>query len=162
MRFSVLIDYSQISVCDAKDIVFSQWDEEHVAQGFVWRENHVSFGIPDHDDLCLVETRLVTDFPKMEADVLRAIEVPFSAPHGVSIATIMTDYPVNDIPNGDYGLQFRLLGGEVIEKTSEFSENYAYLIQFLFCPGKGKNFEILRKSGEMTTDKVLTKKANLG
>lgn len=31
------------------------WSDEHVAQGFAWNDNVVSFGIPDHDGGCLVE-----------------------------------------------------------------------------------------------------------
>jgi len=162
MRFSVSIDYSQISVCDEKDSIFSQWNENHVAQGFVWRENHVSFGIPDHDGLCLVETCLVTDFLPIRDDVIRAIEVPLSAPYGIRIATITEDYPIEELASGDYGLQFRLIKSTSIEKSPEFGDDYAYLLQFLFRRGKSQYFKILRSSGEMTTDKVLTKEANLG
>jgi len=161
MRFSVLINYAQISVCDKKDSRFSQWREEHVAQGFVWRKKHVSFGVPDHDGLCLVETQLVTDFLPIKDDVIRAIEVPLSAPYGVTIATIMEDFPVDELASGDYGLQFRLIKSTSIEKTPEFEDDYAYILQFLFRRGKSENFKILKSSGEMTTDKVLTKEANL-
>jgi len=165
MLFSVSIDYTQISVCDGQDTTFSQWSDEHVAQGFVWRENHVSFGVPDHDGLCLVETQLVTAFPPLTEDVLRAIATPLSAPHGITIATIMQDYPIADLPGTDYEVQFRLIEGGAIEKSrlfdeAQLEENYAYLLQFLFRPGRSDHFEILRKSGEMTTDRVLTKEAN--
>jgi len=141
MFFPASIDYAQISVCDSNEIVFSIWNQEHVEQGFVWKENHISFGIPDHDGLSLVETQLVTDFPPVNDNVLRAIEAPLSAPHGVTIATIMEDYPINNIPPGEYDVQFRLIKSESAEPSPESGDGYTYHLQFLFRPGKNHHVD---------------------
>jgi len=140
MFFPVSINYAQISVCDSNEIVFSTWNQEHVEQGFVWKEHHISFGIPDHDGPSLVETQLVTDFPPVNDNVLRAIEAPLSAPHGVTIATIMEDYPINNIPPGEYDVQFRLITSDSMENPPGSDGNYTYLLQLLFRPGKGHHF----------------------
>jgi hypothetical protein len=153
MKNLVTITHSQISVFDGSEPDFNLWNDDHVAQGFSWREGHVSFGVPDHDGQCLVETRLVETFPSLDDEVLRAIRVPLLATHSVFIATTVDEYDL-DIPNGSYELEFHLRSGNM-----EGEDPYAFRIDFFFKRSTEKEFMILKKSGEMTSDKVLTTSA---
>jgi hypothetical protein len=154
MKNLVTITHSQISVFDGATPEFNLWDDYHVAQGFSWREGHVSFGVPDHDGQCVVETHFVEAFPELDKQVLRAICVPLSASENLFIATTVDEYQT-DIPNGNYEVEFHLRPGSV-EKDKD---PYAFRINFFFKQSAEREFVILKKSGEMTSDKVLTTSA---
>lgn len=158
MNFPIGIFYSQMNICDSESSIFSLWSKEHVAQGFAWRDGTVSFGIPDHDGMCFVETKLVKELKPLNENVIRAIRVPLTIKHRTFVATVIDRKDI-DIPAEEYSLEFRLLSGSLVAEKDEFGDPYAYLIQFFFLPGKSDVFEILRASDEMSTDKVLTKTA---
>ena len=151
MQALVTITHSQISVFDDGEPDFNFWTDDHVAQGFSWREGHVSFGVPDHDGGCIVETQLVDFIPPLDDEVLRAIRVPFSASGDVFIATIVDEYR-SDIPKGDYLIEFRLKPGNLKDDRHD----HTYRIDIFFQPDVSKEFSILRRSDEMTSDRVLT------
>jgi len=71
---------------------------------------------------------------------LRTIEVPLSAPHGVTIATIMEDYPINNTPPGEYDVQFRLATSDSMTNPPESDGDYTYLLQFMFRPREKSAF----------------------
>ena len=151
MQKLITITHSQINVFDILEPDFNLWDNNHVAQGFSWRGGHVSFGVPDHDGQCLVETHLVESFPPFEEKILRAIRVPISASANLFVASTVDEYQT-DIPKGDYEIEFRLSLGNLEHKTFP----HTFLIDFFFKNSTEKTFSILRKSDEMTSDKVLT------
>jgi len=72
--------------------------------------------------------------------VISAIAYAESAPHGVTITTIMEDYPINDIPPGEYDVQFRLTNSESAEKSLGSDGDYTYLLQFMFRPWEKSAF----------------------
>jgi hypothetical protein len=151
MQALVTITHSQISIFDADKPDFNLWNDDHVAQGFSWREGHVSFGVPDHDGQCLVETLLVDSFPTLDDSVLRAIRVPLSASAGLFVATTVDEYET-DIPEGDYVVEFRLRSGN----PNHERHPHTFRIDFMFKRNAEREFSIIRRSGEMTSDKVLT------
>lgn len=154
MEFLVTISHSQINVFDLSTPDFNDWNDEHVAQGFSWRPNHVSFGVPDHDGKCLVDISVVDHVPELSPSVLRAIRVPFDASDQVLVATVFDENELN-VPRGNYSLYFWLSEGN----PNRPIDPYAYKLNFFFVGGYSEDFEILRRSGEMSTDKILTTEA---
>ena len=99
--------YSQIAVFNAGlENPFNDWSDAHVAQGFSWREDAVSFRT--------LADGVVTHVEQKEDSVLntspaarRIISVPFRCTSGsVEIATIGAGFEVHVAP-GDYQLVFQ-------------------------------------------------------
>lgn len=149
------ITHGFINVVDQANPVFNLWFDDHVAQGFAWQEGSVSFGVPDFDGWPLVRVREVTEFPPLTSDVRRAIRVPFHSKSNIVIASVVDEMPT-PIGAGDYSIEFRILN---TPPPTDPIENYSYIIDLLIKKGKSTEFLILRKSDEVTSDKVITKSA---
>lgn len=154
MQLFMTITQSQISVYDTTVPEFNLWTDQHVAQGFSWRFGHVSFGMPDHDGESLIEAQIAETRPELESDIIRAIEVPFTVFRRGEVATIF-DEAILDIPPGPYALQFRVRPGDLEDRDRP----YIYKIDLIFIPGESERFAILKRSGEIVADDVLTTNA---
>jgi len=155
VEFEVMITHSQIAVCCEANPILNDWTDEHAAQGFSWREGCVVFGMLDHDGISIVD---VSDTrPQLvSAEAERAIVVPFEVVHGwIQISTIFSDFTVK-IANGKYALlcEFRP------RVPGDNPMSCGYRILFTFKGEDNAEFRILKKGGEMTTDTVLTTKAD--
>jgi hypothetical protein len=85
---------------------FNNWTNDHVRQGFAWRDKAVSFKtMEDSGDLaCYV--RVLDSFEEVKRS-LRSIRVPFTigGDGSVSIAGIMDEKQLK-LPTGEYALHF--------------------------------------------------------
>lgn len=149
----------QLSVSYAQIVVFVSgitppefdWTDDHVAQGFAWMPEIVSFGVPDHDGLCLMQVGTV-DAIAIEPNALRAIRVPFEVPAGsLSIGSILDTKEVN-VPAGTYSMIFEALPGDASK-----AGDYAFVLNLKFLNDESPDFEILKQGTELTTNKVLRK-----
>lgn len=149
----------QLSVSYAQIVVFVSgitppefdWTDDHVAQGFAWMPEIVSFGVPDHDGLCLMQVGTV-DAIAIEPNALRAIRVPFEVPAAsLSIGSILDTKEVN-VPAGTYSMIFEALPGDASK-----AGDYAFVLNLKFLNDESPDFEILKQGTELTTNKVLRK-----
>lgn len=149
--FNVTVLYAQILVfAPSTPLPGLLWTDEHVAQGFAWSEGSVSFGIPDHDGDCLVRISLSPRYVLPE-NALWAVKVPFTVSHAaVQAGSILSDIRV-DIPNGTYELFFTALPNQ--------DPDMAFTLSFDFVASPDPDFAILKRGGELETDKVLTRDA---
>jgi hypothetical protein len=84
IQFDLFVCYSQVAVFTAGlDQPFNDWEQEHVAQGFAWRDGSVSFATLDEGGTLHCEAK-VADTWQPHSQAQRAIRVPFSVP-GVSV-----------------------------------------------------------------------------
>lgn len=114
MTVKLYVTYQQVLLFDpALQNPFNSWTDEHVNQGFSWRNGSVAFGTlePDGNIEIEIESRIN---PSPSSDVIRAIIVPFNLPDGgkVELATI-TESQLLDIPQDVKGLLFEAgVGGQ--------------------------------------------------
>ena len=114
------VSYNQVAVFASNlETPFNDWQDQHVAQGFSWRENSVSFRTLNEFGSCSIEIGLSECHPRSD-DVIRAIRVPFSVPADgkIEIGSIGDSVPLSIAP-GAYALLFQILevrpdGTEVI------------------------------------------------
>ena len=153
-EFAVTVDYGQI-------LVFVRglprpgllWTPDHVAQGFAWAPGIVSFGVPDHDGESLIQVKVASDIA-IEPRALWAIRVPFEIPAlPLQIGTVGDMAAVN-VPQGSYSLVFEVLPGHTVNEPVE-----GFLLRLTFSADPDPDFEILRKGGDLTTDRVLRRDA---
>ncbi len=150
--FSVLVEYTQILVhISSHPTPGLLWSDEHVAQGFAWSEGLVSFGVPDHDGECLINIISAQD-EEVHDDAIWAIQVPFSVSESLKIGTVFDTRLVN-VTHGSYNLIFEVLSGDENE--------IAYKINLKFAETDFPEFAVLKQGGELTTDTVLRKDADL-
>ena len=105
--FQFSISYSQIAAFNADlDSPFNDWTDRHVAQGFAWRPQSVSFKTLVESGPAAVEVNVLDEIPTFDA--IRVISVPFHCPEGgtIEIASI-ADSAVTNVPPGDYQLVFQ-------------------------------------------------------
>lgn len=157
-EFDILVDYSQILVhlsTVARPGLL--WDDDHVTQGFAYLPGIVSFGMPDHDGVCLVQVDTKAEIAVAPAAIW-ALSVPFDVSVSpVKIGTIFTKHDVA-VPLGNYNLVFAVAQGKGVSRPSS-EEDYAYVVRIDFCPSENPDFRILKKGGEVTTDTVLRRDA---
>lgn len=133
------------------------WTDDHVAQGFAWDEEIVSFGVPDHDGDCYLRINVEDDAPVLKSGALWAIIVPFNVTSSVlEVGTIGIMRDIN-IPVGQYDLMFESYGESVIGGTS-----YTFTFDITFVKRSKGRFEILKKGAVLTTDHVLQIHADHG
>jgi hypothetical protein len=146
----VQILYSQLSIHTVSEPEFSLWTDQHVSQGVAWRQGHVSFGIPDHDGLCLLDygpyEQLFSDLTGFERLLCTPLTVETA---GATIATFDEDIPAN-IVGGSYNIWFGLL------PNFEFQgKKYAFKIAVRFERSPSPQFIILKKGAEMHSNEIL-------
>ena len=108
MHLSIYVSYSQISVFDPSlPNPFNDWSPQHVAQGFSWRPQSVSFRTLAEAGRHDVEILVTDDEVALLASAERAIEVPFCLARGrlIEVASISDGSRVELSP-GTYGLRF--------------------------------------------------------
>ncbi|WP_145289033.1 competence protein ComJ [Pirellulimonas nuda] len=104
--FTVSVSYSQIAAFNGElENPFNDWTDQHVAQGFSWRPESVSFKTMFEAGPISVEVQMADDLPTPSGT--RAIAVPFTCPEAgkVEIASIADGRETN-IPPGSYQLLF--------------------------------------------------------
>ena len=85
IQFDLFASYSQVSVFMAElDNPFNDWEQEHVEQGFAWREGSVSFATLEEAGTLHCEA-MVADAWRPHPDAERAIQVPFRFAGGDSV-----------------------------------------------------------------------------
>jgi hypothetical protein len=76
--FLLEISYSQVAVFGSMmDRPFNDWTSEHVAQGFAWRHQSVSFGTLESAGTLRVEVSVNTTPDINLSSAVRIIQVPF-------------------------------------------------------------------------------------
>ena len=128
------VSYNQVAVF-ASDLEnpFNDWQDQHVAQGFSWREHSVSFRTLNEFGCCSIEIDLTECHPGSD-DAIRAIRVPFSVQEDgkIEIGSIGDSVPLSIAP-GAYALLFQILtvrpdGTEVIRLSFSKSEPMDFAI----------------------------------
>ena len=85
IQFDLFVSYSQVAVFTAGlDHPFNDWEQEHVDQGFAWREGSVSFATLEEASALHCEA-VVADGWRPHPEAERAIRVPFSVAGGDSV-----------------------------------------------------------------------------
>lgn len=154
-EFKATIPYAQVNIFRPEELDANLWNDDHVAQGFAWREGSVSFGVPDHDGPVRIEVDVIDAAPRLEKTSLRAVEVPFEVfGDGVLAASLIDDVEI-PVPAGLYRLRFELRPG--FERDGE---TYAYLAVISFIRDDAPGFAILRGDAEITAASVLTTTAD--
>lgn len=105
----VPVFYSQLAVfAYGMSSPFNDWEEQHVRQGFTWREGSVSFAVPGFVSEVDLEVTLGRNTAPSRS-MRRAIVVPFHVAGGcgVEVGSIAQTFEV-EIPDGEYGLLFEL------------------------------------------------------
>jgi len=75
------VSYGQLAVySSALQQPFNDWTDQHVDQGFAWRPGSVSFRTMAEAGPHSIEVTTVDHVYGIDADVVRAIEVPFVVP----------------------------------------------------------------------------------
>ena len=65
IQFDLFASYSQVSVFMAKlDSPFNDWEQEHVEQGFAWREGSVSFATLEEAGTLHCEAMVAGGYPR--------------------------------------------------------------------------------------------------
>ncbi|QXI49529.1 MULTISPECIES: competence protein ComJ [Pseudomonas] len=106
---NILVSYNQICVFDSNlDEPFNDWSDNHVKQGFSWREGSVSFGAVENDDTDL-EVVVSSLNPAIDSASFRALAVPFVVPESgmITVGSIGDEHDV-EIPAGVYKLIYEL------------------------------------------------------
>lgn len=123
-QFEIDVTYGQLAVFQAGLVnPFNDWTDDHVNQGFTWRDGSVSFGALSGDGYSQVHVK-TTDIVAID-DAVRAIIVPFEVKlGGVEVGSI-SETVVIEIPAGHYGLLFtaRVIDGVDCYGLS-FIQNY--------------------------------------
>ncbi|QJC51721.1 competence protein [Paenibacillus albicereus] len=121
---------------------YSDWTDDHVGQGFAWREGSVSFGALG-DVRSLVELELGERLPEPAADAVRVIVVPFHADgSGVAVGSILSATLTAELPAGSYALQFEaFMPGEDSEGPGRY--------RLAFAPSESPAARIVRQDEEL-------------
>lgn len=154
LQFPLEIAYGQITVFrHGLSRPGLLWDDDHVAQGFAWDNDTVSFGVTDHDGRCWVDIA-TTDQVDIFQDAISALSVPFDAKTDrIDIGTVGAAQIFTLTP-GSYSLIFQARPGRKIE-----DEDYAYLFSIRFVLDHDPRFRILRRGGEVQAEHVLRQDA---
>tara|TARA_R110002096_G_scaffold197458_1_gene380800 strand:- start:97 stop:555 length:459 start_codon:yes stop_codon:yes gene_type:complete len=143
-KFIIDVSYSQIAVFNSElENPFNDWTDQHVLQGFSWREESVSFKTLIEAGPMSVEVRKSETLPI--PDGIRAITVPFHIPVGknLEIATI-TEGRVVGLAGGIYQLVFE----------TGYSDDLCWS-RFTFIPDGSQIPEILIADDEIDSTKKL-------
>lgn len=141
-EFRLNVSHSQIAVFDSQlENPFSDWSEDNVRQGFVWREGSVSFRTLAEDAEHLVRVSVKDHFAPIDPRAVRAFEVPFEVPSNgeIEVAGVMGGEALSLDP-GKYQLRAEFLaGGNLPQREMLLS----------FVRGQAECFEILKKDDQL-------------
>lgn len=147
LEFALSVLYGQVHACRAgHPAPGSIWTPDHVAQGFAWRPEAVSFGVPDHDGECLLRAGVAGSGHRVSDDAIWALRVPFVSTTGeVEVGGIVSAETFR-VPPGPHALHFEALPGE---------GGFAYALRMAFVPDGLADFAILRRGGGVGAASVL-------
>lgn len=152
-KFMLMVTYGQISAFrDDLPQPFNDWRQEHVDQGFAWRDGSASFRTLSESGQHMVEISASIEEPELGSDVVRSIKVPFEvrSGSGVEIASISESVSVS-LPAGVYSLRCDFLDGE---KSGVFP------VKLIFSKCDHPIFEIVRADSEIVAMKNLVLSAD--
>jgi hypothetical protein len=146
--FELNISYSQITIFDRAAIrPFSMWTEQHMRQGFAWRERAVSF-LTMSDGPHLIEVIVSSSKLELPPDAPRIILTPFLVPPSctVEVASIADEFPL-ELPSGMHALRFECFRIEPRLKPR---------IRIVMTRTDHPTFEVLRADSELSlSDELL-------
>lgn len=105
LRTTLSLLSPQIAVFSPPTLVnpFNDWEEQHVAQGFSWRMQSVSFGTLEEYGTLDLQVK-VDSFYELKAKATRIIRVPFHVEeNAVAVSNLASDLVI-EVPSGDYEL----------------------------------------------------------
>lgn len=106
-RFQLELAWSQISVFDANlNDPFNDWTEQHLSQGFTWRQGSVSFKLPVRSGRIDVVVELI-DQIAVSPNAQYAIVVPFITWAGVVEISSITQSELIEVDSGHYALLYQ-------------------------------------------------------
>jgi Competence protein J (ComJ) len=110
VEFLVHTNYSQLCVFNRQmDRPLNAWTEQHISQGFSWREGSVSFKTLEEELDLVVKLEIVQDLPQIHTDSVQVIDVPLKVSSGgIEIGSTFATEVVK-IPNGLYKLRMEML-----------------------------------------------------
>ncbi len=150
--FALNVSYSQVAVFDsAVAQPFSMWTEQHVRQGFAWRDGTVSFRTITSGGRHLIEVMVSSVDVELSADAPRIIQTPFCVPPSgaVEIASIADTFPV-ELPPGMYALRFECFRA---------ARGLEPRIRFVLIRTDHPIFEVLRADSEISLSGELLRTA---
>lgn len=152
VQLKIDISYGQFAVfCSSLSNPFNDWTQRHLDQGFAWRPGSVSFRTLSESGVHSLSVEIVDSFGAIEADVARAIEVPFEVPldSDIEIASI-SDGAALSMPAGRYCLRCELFADRSFDH--EF-------VKLIFGRLEKERFLVILESGEVIRESDLLKSA---
>jgi hypothetical protein len=144
------LTFGQLAVFEsALEKPFNDWTARHVAQGFAWRSNSVSFRSLVESGRHSVEVRLESKVGALHAETVRAIDVPFdmTGSGAIEIGGISETVPIL-LPPAKYLLRCEFLAG---------NSEPAHRIRLTFANGEAARFAVVRADAELSShDELLT------
>ena len=129
----IFLCYSQVIVFDLEiENTSCNWTDDHVSQGFGWRECSVSFMTLEEAGRAEIMLKVEPYFQPRK-DAIRTIKVPFAVPeHGrIGVGSITEEFEVQ-LPEGHYSLYYEAGYGK--------EEMW---IDFTFVPDDSNEAEVL-------------------
>lgn len=145
-KYDLLISYNQIAVFNTNlENPFNDWNDTHVAQGFSWRKESVSFGTINNEE-AEVQVELIKNIEILN-NAIRIIRVPFEITDDtITIASIGDSFEL-ELDKGKYNIIFSILKSK--EKDLEFT------YKFNFIKDDSEISEILKMDDELSPPKEL-------
>lgn len=150
---SIEVSYGQLAVFwRGLERPFSDWSDDHVAQGFAWRAKSVSFRTLVETGRHDITVSISNGPPSLSPRVKRVLRVPFDVPPSgeIEVASI-SDGAAVALPPGTYQLQCEFLGA--IEHQSE-------LVHLTFFRSTTPIFEVAVADAELSPPTKLLTTAN--
>jgi hypothetical protein len=135
------VSYNQISIFKSGlEDPFNDWNDDHVAQGFSWRKESVSFKTISESGNVYIYVQ-IEDRITIYDNCLRAIMVPFELDDSnfAEIASITESLEI-EIPKGKYNLIFQ---------TGKFDNNEEWCL-FSFSKDENNEAKILKADEDIT------------
>lgn len=145
-KYELLISYNQIAVFNTNlENPFNDWNDTHVAQGFSWRKESVSFGTITNEE-AEVQVELIKNIEILNS-AIRIIRVPFEITDDtITIASIGDSFEL-ELDKGKYNIIFTVFKNK--EKDLEF------IYKFSFIKNDNDTSEILKIDNELNPPKEL-------
>lgn len=141
-EFHIHVSYAQIAIFESQlENPFSDWTEENVRQGFVWRQGSVSFRTLVEDAEHFVRVVVADHFESIDPRAIRVIEVPFEVPPSgdIEVAGIMGGTLLS-LNAGKYQLRAEfLVGGNCAQ----------FEVLFSFARTQTDRFAVLKRDSEL-------------
>lgn len=148
--FEIFISYSQIALFeDSVENPFNDWSDRHVAQGFAWRDESVSFKTLEESGKCIVTVCFENDII-IDNAATRVILVPFTVhKSGCCEIASISDSQVLKIKAGDYGLLYQ----------TGYNDDDTMWIRFSFIPRRTVTPQVIRADKELSPKEPLLMEA---